>query len=90
MSLDPTSLVFMIVSASPFFYIRWASLNCFCRKTESDPSPEATSFTEEGTGLSRHVSEDTDDCSPRSYKSSIDSQLVSWERLQQDPDVWNE
>lgn len=81
------SVVLIIVGSTPVFYLGWASLNCFCRK------PQEAQETEEGTdatsdqlvaplrrSFSRQVSGDAECTSPGSARSSIDSQLVSWER----------
>jgi hypothetical protein len=84
MSLDPTSVFLVFSSVLPVFYLGWASLNCFFRKTE-EPCPEGARPV-----VSRLVSECSEVSSPRSCRSSIDSQLVSWERMQQPPEVWDE
>ena len=86
MSLDPTSIFLVVSSALPVFYLGWSSLNCFGRKEEA-PSPPAEGAQAE---VSRLVSERSEASSPRSCRSSIDSQLVSWERMLQPPEVWNE
>lgn len=81
------SALLIILGSTPVFYLGWASLNCFCRK------PQEAQETEEETDdrsnqliaplrrpFSRQVSSDAECISPGSARSSIDSQLVSWER----------
>lgn len=84
MSLDPTSVFLLLSSSLPALYLGWASLNCFCRKTEAPPAEDAEA------SFPRLVTESNEASSPRSCRSSIDSQLVSWERAQFPPEVWNE
>ena len=88
MSLDPSTVFVLLSSSLPVLYLGWASLNCFSRKTQAPAAPPPAPAAD--AGFSRLVSESVEVSSPRSCRSSIDSQLVSWERAQLPPEVWDE
>jgi hypothetical protein len=87
MILDPSTVFVLLSSSLPVLYLGWASLNCFSRKAPAAAPPPAPAAD---AGFSRLVSESVEASSPRSCRSSIDSQLVSWERAQLPPEVWDE
>lgn len=86
MSFDPMSAVLIIFGSTPVLYLGWASLNCFCRKpqeaqeTEEEKDVHSDQLIAPRRSFSRQVSSDPECISPGSVRSSIDSQLVSWER----------